>query len=317
MHEFGIRNARRLVVPARGVISGAVAAVPALLFLLLFFQSAAIAAPVQQLVVRKGKLPETGRIVLRSGLAWTPESDELFETLSRSLDRELAEDGLVLVATEPSRLEPLPAGIESVRNVPVPRAKGGRQRRMSLVEAASRMQAMQLAREGKLPQTRFGSGAAIVNGAKPKAGGTGSGAQAGRTKQSAFPPLSRQEMIRFALSQESGLPELRGQYSIPGRVPAEIRETDPAQADYALVVRYCQLLPAGSVPSGREQGSMAQGLATGWHLLELACYDLAPARNGKAPREIWSATVQRVVHSAPLRATLPGMARAAFALEES
>lgn len=258
------------------------------------------AAVPEQLVSAKGELPRTGRIVIRSGLAWMREDDPLFVLVARALAGELEERGLAVAVVEPSVPAPLPPDAERLKTAPVPKSKGVRRRIMSVAEAVSRMKAMQLAREGRLPQSRFSTGDTGTSGASrsaPPANGSGTA-------------LSRQEMARFALSQEEGDPELRGQITVPGRVPGEVRSHDPAVAEYALVVRFAMLWPASGIPDSTGPSEAHGGLAVGWHLLEMDCYDLAPAREGKAAfSRILAVAVQRVAFGPYLRGTLPRMAR--------
>lgn len=245
--------------------------------------------PVEQLVAVTGELPSGGRVVIRSGLAWLVEDDPLFSAVARSLVEALIGRGMVVVETEPSLEAPLPKGAEAIRNAPVPKHKGKPRRIMSVAEAVARMKAMQLAREGRLPQAAFG-GAEKGNGMR-------------------LPSLSHQEQIRFALSQEEGEPELGGHVSVPGRLPDEVLASDPAIADYVLTVRFAMLWPGSGIPDEPQTMNSNSGLAVGWHLLELVCYDLAPARKGKPPARLWAAVVQRVAFGMYLRGTLPRMAR--------
>lgn len=250
----------------------------------------------EMLVSTSGVLPTEGRIVVRSGLAWLTEENALFSAVGLALAEGLTERGLTPVPVEPSEKAPPPKGTEAVRNAPLPPNKGMRQRIMSVNEAASRMRAMQLAREGKLPQARLG-GAGRNGQGKPRP---------------QVPALTHPELIRFAISQEQTLPALRGHIAIPGRVPEEIRMTDPAIAEYALTAEFAMLWPAAGSPDTPEVSEPGRGLALGWHLLELVCYDLAPAKQGNPPARCWSATIQRVAYSANLWSSLPDMASAAL-----
>ena len=255
-------------------------------------EAGAAVGPVEQIVSSKGALPRTGRVVIRSGLSWMAEDDPLFTLVARSLAVSLIQRGLALVDVPPSSDAPLPAGTEAVRGATVPKHKGrGSRRLMSITEATARMKAMQLVREGRSPQTKFG------------------GTKSGMTSE--IPRPTREEMIRFALSQESGEPELRGHVTIPGREPDEVRLNDQAVADYVMVVRFAMLWPASTNPDNPPNVYDHSGLAAGWHLLELGCYDLAPARQGKEPKRVWEATVQRVAFGSYLRGTLPKMAQSA------
>ena len=250
-----------------------------------------------QIVARSGALPQHGRLIIRSGLAWMDETSLLFASLSRELSQDLTAKGFDIVETSPSRLEKLPPGTEGVRNAKVPELPGGGgrrgQRAMSVPEAVTRMNAMHLAREGRLPRLT-----------PAKAPSTARNEQETGILLMGV-PLTKPELIRFALTQEAGYPALRGHADIPGRLPHELRETDPDNADYALVVKFAMLWPAA-------QQKEKNALVAGWHLLFLDCYDLTPARSGKDPRRVWNATVQRVVSDPDLYQTLPDMARAAL-----
>jgi hypothetical protein len=257
----------------------------------------------QQIVARNGTLPKYGRLIIRSGLAWMDETSQLFVLLTRELTQVLTAQGFDVIATSPSRLEKLPSGTEEMRNVKVPAAPGGGGRRgqrvMSVPEAITRMNAMHLAREGRLPRLSHANAAST---ARPTQA-VRSGEEAGVLVMGV--PLTKPELIRFALTQEAGHPALRGHADIPGRLPHELWETDPDKADYALVVKFAMLWPSA-------QQKDKSAIVAGWHLLSLDCYDLAPARSGKDPRRVWNATVQRVVSDPNLPQTLPDMARAAL-----
>ena len=215
--------------------------------------------------------------------------------VAEALGSALTGRGLKVVSVSSSVPEPLPKGTAAIKDAPIPKAKGGRQRVMSIAEAISRMRAMQLAREGRLPQARLGTG------------GGSTSAGSGFTLEAAA--LSAPERTRFALSQLEGLPELRGQATIPDRVPDEIWEKDPAVADYAFVVRFVMLWPAAGRLEGVRPADTVSYLAIGWHLLQMECYDLGRQKGKLA--SVWSATVQNVAFSSNLRWTLPRMARAA------
>lgn len=276
----------------------AVRAVPAVLLLCcLCVPGARAAGNAEQLLVTKGTLPPSGRIVIRSGFNWLLEDDSLFVPVAREVGEELEERGLTVVETAPSLPAEPPRGIDAVRNKAVPENKGAPRRIMSVAEAISRMKAMQLAREGRLPKANFKGGSAKV-----------------RQPRNGLPPMTQQEMIRFAISQEDGLPELRGQVTIPGRLPEEVRTADPAVADYALTVRFAVLWPASGIPDSPGTPNSSSGLAVGWHLVEMECYALAPVREGKKPERVWSATVQRVAFGAYIRGTAPRMACDAVAV---
>ena len=247
------------------------------------------AASAEQLVSYTGTLPHTGRVVIRSGLAWVAEDTPLFALVARALGDVLTERGLTVVATPPSRLAPYPPGMEAFRNRPVPPNPGRPPRIMSLHEASMRMKAMQLAREGRLPKTSFGGTKRDV-GERPS-------------------PLTGGALLRFALSQEKGLPELRGRITIPGRLPEELAASDAGLASYAVTLAYAMLWPGSGIPDEPLTLNSDSGLAVGWHVLEAACYDLAAPRQGGQPKRVWSMTVQRVAFGAYVRGTLPKMVR--------
>jgi len=248
-----------------------------------------------QIVSHHGALPRQGRLIIRSGLAWMDETSPLFAFLAHNLSQALTEKGFSIIATSPSRRENLPLGTEEVRNAHMPALPGGgrgRQRIMSMPEAIVRMHAMQLSREGRLPRLPAVKAPAALHPVQAAPDEKGL-------------PLTKPELIRFALTQETGQPALHGQADIPGRLPHELWETDADKAEYALVVKFAMLWPAA------EQKARS-AIVAGWHLLLLDCYDLSTAKSGKNPRLVWNATVQRVVFSPNLSLTLQDMARAAL-----
>jgi hypothetical protein len=227
------------------------------------------------------------------------ENSPLFAFLNRKLSQYLTAKGFsITAASPPSRLEKLPPGTEEVRNAKVPELRGGGGRRgqhaMSVPEAVALMNAMHLSREGRLPR---------LSPAKPAS--PAHSTQAARHEQETGAPLTKPELIRFALTQEAGHPALHGHADIPERLPHELWETDLDKADYVLVVKFAMIWPAA-----QQRGKNA--IVAGWHLLFLDCYDLTPARNGKGPRRVWNATVQRVVSDPSMYLTLPDMAQAAL-----
>lgn len=62
---------------------------------------------------------------------------------------------------------------------------------------------------------------------------------------------------------------------------------------------------------GRAHGASS----VGWHFLLIDCFDLAPARGGKEPLQIWHAAVRAPGDAEDLAAALPKMARAAVAVQ--
>ncbi len=74
-------------------------------------------------------------------------------------------------------------------------------------------------------------------------------------------------------------------------------------------------VPGGGLPPserGRGGGYVTTGRET-WHLLQIECYDLASAKNGKKPVIVWRAYAQQLAGEKPLASALPELAKAIFA----
>jgi hypothetical protein len=133
---------------------------------------------------------------------------------------------------------PLPGGGPPPAAVYPPLSSG----RARAVEAAGdgliRARAAELARSGRLPQTTLRGYGTLADDAELPAG----------VMDIAPPDVDR---YLFALSQQRERPLLRGG-AIPRRVPGELADTDPAIADYALLVRFARFRPParGVIPGG-------------------------------------------------------------------
>ena len=361
-------------------------------------QAAASKKQPAQAVARKGSLPESGRVTLRSGLAWMDEKTMAFMAVEKELGPLLTKQGLSLVSVAPTALAPMP-------KTPLPQdadalaapgmVQTGSQQKAE--DAEAQRKAAELAREGKLPQLKLRGYSTPKRDAElPQS-----------VRSIAAPDVTT---ALFALSQQKGLPVLRNGSGIPGRLPAELQNADPKVADYAIVVRFAAIQPMGMsgmlqrLPAFAEQhgvlvaavggvGALGVGppaapsstgrtnygtprgyvrgyegsspsdiwnrdsdfftrdyklknsppspVATppggfsdspggaqrsaprstyrgtvsraGWYVLEMDCYDLAPAREGKAPQRVWQAAVEQAEIPQGLIAALPQMVQAIFA----
>ena len=309
----------------------------------------------------------------------------------------LAKQGFTVVAVGPSTPAPMPQTTLPPDADSLATPDKTETRRAQTAEAAdAQFKASELAREGKLPQLKLRSYST------PKRD-----ADLPQSVRTITPPDVTTAL--FALSQQKGVPVLRGGVSIPGRLPDELKTSDPKAAEYAMVVRFAVVQPLGmgsfrkplpvlaeqrgvlvaavggvgalgfgapaapssgrtnygtpggyvrgyegsspndfwhrdsdffsrdyqmnnsppspiaTPPSGLSPspggtvramprgGSRASGGMAGWYLLEMDCYDLAPSREGKAPKLLWQANTQRAETQTGLIAALPQMIQAVFA----
>lgn len=309
----------------------------------------------------------------------------------------LTKQGLSLVSASPSILAPMPqTTLPPDADALAAPDKPGTRKDQTAEAADAQLKASELAREGKLPQLK------LRGYTTPKRD-----ADLPQSVRSITPPDVTTAL--FALSQQKGVPVLRGGVGIPGRLPDELTTSDPKAAEYALVVRFAVIQPLGmssfrkplpflaeqqgvlvaavggvgalgfgapaapssgrtnyGTPGGYVRGyegsspsdfwhrdsdffsrdyqlnnsppspiatppsdlssspggavrsmprgtpSTGRGMA-GWYLLEIDCYDLAPGREGKAPKLLWQANVQCAETQTGLIAALPRMIQAAFA----
>ncbi len=199
---------------------------------------AAKAKQVPTQMERAGTLPSSGVIVLRSGLAWMDENSALFQIAQQNLAPLLAKRGLSVAAVNPSVLAPLPntplnrkeespKGLEA-RQKPDPSAGDS---------TAAEAKAKELAQEGKLRPLKLQKYTTPERDADLPA------------SVQQVRPLDPYAPL-FALSQQEGRPFMRRGGAIPGRIPAELRTTDPAVAGYAMVIRFSAVRPVSASYSG-------------------------------------------------------------------
>lgn len=207
----------------------------------------------------KGETPETGRVVVRSGLAWLDESAPVYQPLWAELRRVCADRGWTVVDVPPSRMEPLPenplpassggAGSLPDESIYTPAQTGARQYRADGRPEAgedlrTQARAAELAKAGKLPATRLQSYASPAKDAELPP-----------SVMAVAPPDFATYL--YSLSQLRGKPTLRGGSSVPFRVPSELSASDPARADYAFLARFAVIAPpvrgggGAALPGGR------------------------------------------------------------------
>lgn len=205
------------------------------------------------LLEQSGALPASGSITIRSGLAWMNEDAPLFKSLQPQLEALLQKRGLRIVAVTPSALEPSPSK-------PLQQEAVEPDMRRNRISAASstgvtddqaRATAADLAGQGKLPQVKLRSYtlpeddrdlSPSVMAVKP---------QDPRT-------------VLFAHSQRSGVPLMRWNGPVPGRMPAEALSGDPAKADYVLIVRFSVVhSPDFAAAVGERRAALRQYHETG------------------------------------------------------
>ena len=185
-----------------------------------------------------GSFPATGRIAVRSGLAWLNESAPVFLPLGKELGVLLQLRGLTVVkvaptATESKPLTELPPNADEL-TTPRP-GKGQKAPRLSAVDESAQTRAAELAREGKLPKVKLREYAAPDRDADlPQS-----------VRAIAPPDVGR---ALFALSQQKGMPLVQSLTTIPGRLPPELGQ-DAAVADYALIVRFAMVQSPTGVSS--------------------------------------------------------------------
>ena len=187
-----------------------------------------------------GRLPASGRIVIRSGLAEHNENSPSLRPLIKELAHCLAKKNLRPVAVKPRAMPPLSG---TVLSSGAPFAQSS-QNSGTPSEEAAQEKAVELARKGTLPQVTLrrydlrennaevsGRGAALV----PPPRATGHSAGSG---------------FRETLS-------VRG-FVIPGSLPAELA-MDANVADYALIVRFAEVWRQAGLMRRMAQHSGAGG----------------------------------------------------------
>ena len=203
-------------------------------------------------VSQQGQLPASGTVILRSGLEWTDERSPLFQDLRSALIPLLAAKGLKEVQGPLSRPAPLPRHFspDDKRQASLPendakqsgnRAKPASAAKqgpvpgasaeppfLSATEEQNRARIEELSAQGKLRPLRL----ARYDVPEQDAGLPAS--------VMAVTPIDARAVL-FAASQKRDFPLLPQAGPIPGRLPSEVSATDPALADYALVIRFAAL----------------------------------------------------------------------------
>lgn len=204
--------------------------------LCLFLPGTAHAADAPAIIATQaGTLPTSGRVVIRSGLAWLDESAPVFQRLAADFSRELTSRGLAVVAVSPSALQPmpntplpasprteaplLPSRIQSKGNAPADLGAGGK--------------AMELGRSGRLPKL-------ILRGYDTPS----EDADLPQSIKSVTPPDVARAL--YARSQQAGHPVVNS-FAIPGRLPMEL-SADAEIADYAIIIRFASVRAWAAAP---------------------------------------------------------------------
>ena len=215
--------------PSRSALAGYVIFLVSLLPAL----SACAAKEVPIHTERGGNLPASGRVVVRSGLAWMNEQSPLFRNMSASLAPLLRERGLTVVEAPPSTLSPMPGPRDSgptasapTGSAPKPDAAAGDQ---AAADAAAKSAP---GKPLKLPPYSVADSDAKLP-----------------PSVMAVVPIDPMEIL-FARSQKDGMPLLRRGGRIPGRIPPEMLTADPSLAEYTLVVRLTMVRPQAARSSG-------------------------------------------------------------------
>ena len=181
-----------------------------------------------------GALPSSGRVVIRSGLAWMNEQSPLFGSVKASLTPLLQQRGLTVVEAAPSTLRPMPGPRDTGAAADTPELGAPARAHADAGDQASADAAAKQTPGKPLklpPYTIPGSDAKLPPSVL------------------AVEPVDPIEIL-FARSQADGMPLLRRGGRIPGRIPPEMLTVDPALADYTLVVRVTLVSPQGSYLSG-------------------------------------------------------------------
>ena len=208
-------------------------ALPAFLLPALLLAPALSACTAKELPVHTqqgGALPSSGRIVVRSGLAWMNEQSPLFGSVKASLTPLLQQRGLTVVEAPPSTLRPMPGPRDPGAAADTPELGAPARARADAGDQASADTAAKQTPGKPLklpPYTIPGSDAKLPPSVL------------------AVEPVDPIEIL-FARSQADGMPLLRRGGRMPGRIPPEMLTVDPTLADYTLVVRVTMVSPQGS-----------------------------------------------------------------------
>ena len=268
---------------------------PLFLGLLCLFLSACAAKhePDVPLLEQSGTLPVSGSITIRSGLAWMNEDAPLFKSLQPQLEDLLQKRGLRIVAVTPSALEPSPSNPlqQGAVDPDMQRKRISATRSTGVTDEQARATATDLAGQGKLPQVKLRSYALPEDDRDLSPSVMAVKPQDPRT-------------VLFAHSQRSGVPLMRWNGPIPGRMPAEALSGDPAKADYVLIVRFSVVRSpdfAAAVGGRRtalaqQQNTVPDGLRQTGNILVMAA---AGARS--APRSVSGVRPMGYGKTAPAR----------------
>ncbi len=223
-------------------------------------------------VERGGGLPASGRVVVRSGLAWMNEQSPLFVSLKSSLIPLLQRRGLTVVEAPPSTLLPMPGPRDPG---PAAEAQVGAPARPSAA-AGEQAAADAAARTSPGKPLRLPAYTVPSSDAKLPA------------SVLSVVPVDPMEIL-FARSQADGMPLLRRGGRIPGRVPAEMTGVDPGLADYTLVVRVTMVRPQSARLGG---GSVALGSGGSAGVGGVSTLGYGAAAPSAPPRPVYGGTPQ-------------------------
>ncbi len=159
---------------------------------------------------QNGRLPTSGTVAVRSGLAWMDENSVLFQEFKASIEPLLTAKGLTVAQVSPSSLAPFPQDFGATG------------------EGAKTSSASKKQKSGALKLQNYAG--AMPTSPSPRPG------------QQAFSP----QIMAFARSQQEGNPVLHQSGRIPGRLPIEVGTTDPDQVNYVLICRFSAVSPSFS-----------------------------------------------------------------------
>ncbi len=193
--------------------------------------AAALAAKNETQVQQTGELPRTGRVVIRSGMAWLDETSVVYQRVSAALAKELTARGLTVVSVKASALEPMP-------KTPLPNRQPARDRKPRTpkggpAEEEAAQKASELGKTGKLPKL------ALRGYSMPE-----SDADLPDSVRSITSPDVTRAL--YARSQQQGKPQV-GSFAIPGRLPRELAD-DAAIAGYAIIIRFAAVQAWAEAP---------------------------------------------------------------------
>jgi hypothetical protein len=198
----------------------------------------------------QGELPSSGRVIIRSGLAWMDERAPLFVQLEQAMIPLLEQRGLTVAPAPASALQPMPQTLMDPAIAQAPIGSPGRPDPNAGDQDAAKAKAAELAQSGALPKARMERYDAPVRDADLPA------------SVRAVVPMDPSVAL-FAISQRQGVPLMRRGGAIPGRLPKEMSATDPALADYVMVARFAVVRPMSARSSRHDAGMTAAGTVAG------------------------------------------------------